>query len=1243
MQTSRFAAGLLSVVSAAAVLASSLTPAQAATPPPGAGSGAHDTAALARPTPGAEIRRITLVTGDVAELTTTVDGKRSARLVGDRPDPFYLSDVDGELTLVPLAAYPLFSTGKLDRRLFNLTKLVAQGYDDASTKQLPVILTGGDLRQTPTGSTTRMALPSANATAVSVDKGQAKQFWTSMQSRRANDASKIWLDGRTTATLERSTKQIGAQTAWRSGYDGSGVKVAVLDTGYDANHPDLKQQVVGAESFIEGQEVQDRHGHGTHVASTIAGTGAASAGLRKGVAPGVDLLVGKVLSDEGKGLDSQAIAGMEWAIKQGAKVISMSLGGDPSDGSDPFSQAVDQLSQTSGALIVVAAGNFGRDEGIATPGTAPGALTVGAVDSDDKLAKFSSRGPRLGDGALKPEVTAPGVEIAAARAAGTEGGHQLGEYYTRLSGTSMATPHVAAAAAIVAQKHPDWTGQQLKSVLAGTAKSSKDVAMTGQGLGRIEIPKALDPAIVADTANLMFGNLAWTGTTPPPVERNVTFKNLSSGPQTLQLAFDVTAPSAGRAALTATPSKLTIAPGASATSTVRLDLGKTRAGQYAGVLVARTGSTQYRIGTAFAAGGEQNRVTVKAIDRNGRPAAGDGVIPSGIQLWNLGTGRVVGLPFDDNGTVTVPVSDGRYSVMSMVMGGDEKGWTRSVSLLGEPDVRIDSDRTFTFDARRTHPVQVKTPQRADPQSLTVAWRRQLGARDGVFGWSLPGEAAEQGVHLGGFDRLKQADGTFQALHRLDLAEPRVTMDVTGTNGFRLPTPRQFTMITGYQGNESLQLVDGGNGTPEELTEVRGKIAMIRWKDVFATAGQLQAAKEAGAKVVLVYSDIPGFVNDNSDIDLPVYLLRHQEAMRLRDLLKNGQVTMKLTGQLDSRYRYELAVGPAQVRGPLSYDFAKMRPAVVTTDFHDNPGWFLNVDQRTAYLPGLEVGMSSYRRVDGPVTRTDYLATDQQATGWDEYVAAGELNRSGLEYTLSRPYQPGEKVRRDWWAAISRPAIPAGFGAEQEGLPVARFEDAIRVAIPQHVNGDNSIYGWSDNSYDQTSLVLRRNGVEVGRGTWSVAQFAVPAATAWYDLSLDVKRAPKTWAKTSTATQSNWRFRSGRSGQERVVLPLVQVDYGLRTSATNSLPAKGGDLLELKPGYQPDARGPGWFRTTAEVSYDGGKTWAKLVLKPRDLRGKVGGRIPAAPAGTTSADLRVTATDLAGNQLRQTIEKAWLVE
>ena len=236
------------------VVASSLT--LAATSAQAADGGSAGTTGTSEyPTPGASTHRITLVTGDVAELTTNSGGQVSARLTSD--EPYYFGNFDGDLTLVPASAYPLLTAGRLDQRLFNLTDLVAQGYDDASSDKLPLLLTApSTLRSTPSApqaATLRRTLPSVGSTAVSVQKSDAKTFWDGVSGPttfKSSQLTKIWLDGTVThATLDSAPEQIGAPTAWQPATTARGVKVAVLDTGIDTDHPDLADGLA-AENFI---------------------------------------------------------------------------------------------------------------------------------------------------------------------------------------------------------------------------------------------------------------------------------------------------------------------------------------------------------------------------------------------------------------------------------------------------------------------------------------------------------------------------------------------------------------------------------------------------------------------------------------------------------------------------------------------------------------------------------------------------------------------------------------------------------------------------------------------------------------------------------------------------------------------------------------------------------------------------------------------------------------------------------
>ncbi|MFI6673763.1 S8 family peptidase [Kribbella sp. NPDC050470] len=295
--------------------------------------------------------------------------------------------------VIPTEVLSEVAKGRLDRSLFDVKGLIEQGYDDARRKTLPVIVQYDGSPATArtrakndafAGTTKSGLLTSIGARAAQVTKGPA--FWRSISDPAPRTKSQlvepqirtIRLDRRMKAALDQSVAQIGAPASWLRGFTGQGVKVAVLDTGIDKTHPDLEGRVVAEANFSGSPDTLDRVGHGTHVASTIAGTGAASQGKYRGVAPNAALLNRKVLDDEGSGTDSSIIAGMEWAAAQGAKVVNVSLGGEPTDGTDPVAQAVNTLSRQTGALFVVAAGNcFDTTPGqIDSPASADAALAV---------------------------------------------------------------------------------------------------------------------------------------------------------------------------------------------------------------------------------------------------------------------------------------------------------------------------------------------------------------------------------------------------------------------------------------------------------------------------------------------------------------------------------------------------------------------------------------------------------------------------------------------------------------------------------------------------------------------------------------------------------------------------------------------------------------------------------------------------------------------------------------------------
>ncbi|OLF18022.1 hypothetical protein BU204_08565 [Actinophytocola xanthii] len=665
----------------------------------------------APPAPGTtgEVRTVTLVTGDQVMVQ---NGRVSSVRPGEGREgtTFSVRSRDGHDHVVPTDAARLLAQGRLDQRLFDVTTLLELGYDDATRDTLPLIVTHPENRPAPRLAATNVSreLPSIDAVALNADKGGGA--WEALTDgtttrRTTGGIEKIWLDGKRQPTLEHSVPQIGAPTAWEAGLTGTGTTVAVLDSGVDQTHPDLADRQAAEQNFTDAPDAVDRIGHGTHVASIVAGTGAKSGGRYRGVASGARILDGKVLDDEGWGMDSWIIAGMEWAADQGADVVNMSLGGNDGEELDPVEEAVNTLSAEHGTLFVVAAGNAGPGAGtVESPSSAAAALAVGAVDRNDDLAEFSARGPRAGDGGIKPDITAPGVDIIAARHANGTVGEPVVGGYTAISGTSMAAPHVAGAAALLAQRHPNWTGTQLKAALSASARPHRSLTPFEQGAGRVDVPAALAQSIVTEPTSISLGVAAWPHDDDEPVSKELTYHNLGDTDLTLSLTTDATGPDGTPTNLfSLNTTELTIPAGDTATVTVTANtrLGETD-GVYSGAVVATGPGTTTRTPLAIDREVESYNLTVNMLDQNGGPAALSQATLAGLDNSTYESFS------EEDGSFQVRLPKGQY-LLDVLVSDEQTGHGH---LLAAPGLLVDRDLTVTMDARRTRPVRV-TPPRED--------------------------------------------------------------------------------------------------------------------------------------------------------------------------------------------------------------------------------------------------------------------------------------------------------------------------------------------------------------------------------------------------------------------------------------------------------------------------------------------------------------------------------------------------
>lgn len=281
----------------------------------------------------------------------------------------------------------------------------------------------------------------------------------------------------------RALEQIGLDPAQQT-VTGKNIKVAVIDTGLDLMHPDFAVLPGNTQSFVPNEpDVQDQNGHGTHCAGVIAGKAVSAGGFRYSVAPDAELLIAKVLDQYGHGYDDQILDAIDWAADQGADILSMSLGSARQVG-QPYSDPYERVASTllaQGILLIAAAGNESQRPAliapVGNPAACPSILAVAAVDGRDQPAFFSCGAV---DAIGSVGVAAPGVGVYSA---------WVGGGYKRISGTSMATPHVAGVAALYIQEFPVLSGQG-QALWDSLKLNARQVAApaTDVGAGVIQVP-----------------------------------------------------------------------------------------------------------------------------------------------------------------------------------------------------------------------------------------------------------------------------------------------------------------------------------------------------------------------------------------------------------------------------------------------------------------------------------------------------------------------------------------------------------------------------------------------------------------------------------------------------------------------------------------------------------------------------------------------------------------------------------
>lgn len=1253
---------------------------------------------------------VTLVTGDLVRVTVRADGRSTATVTpaprpgGLRPS-FRTTQRGDHLYVVPQDMTSLLPD-RLDPALFDVTALLDQGYGDADRESTPLIVTYRETT-TPLPATRRTrTLSSVDGAAVEAAKADAPRFGRALgdlarkpSATSTRDAGplagveKIWLDRQVEMTDEESAAQIGAPAVWARGYDGAGVRVAVLDTGVDATHPDLADKVSAAQDFSGSGSSTDRFGHGTHVASIVAGTGAASQGRHRGVAHGATLLNGKVLGDDGRGYTSSVIGGMEWAsTQQDADVVNMSLGfppGSPDGGL--VTEAVDRLTEQDGTLFVIAAGNSGCSPCVAGPGDAQSALTVGAVDDDDGIADFSSRGPVPGTFGLKPDITAPGVAIVAARAAGTGLGDPVDDDHTAMSGTSMATPHVAAAAALLLHTDHDLTPELVKARLMSTAKPTPQASVYTEGTGRVDIARAVDTTLTATPASVGYGDFTWPHDGRDPVRRTLTYRNTGDAPVTLRLTDDIRDDDGAAVpadAVTVSPETLTVPAGGQATAEVALDTSAGGTGLFGGTVTARSGETAVaRTPVGFHKQQQTFELHVDGLARDGREPVG------GFQVLDVEKGEVFAQRYwsaDSSDACTdsewaqstcVRVPRGTYSVLGMVF--TMPSWAPSqvyvavalhTSLVGDPEVAVTKDTTLTLDARDAEEVEVDTPDHDARANLggavDLGMYRTPGQGEGVADRiiNLPGSQVEERFFVQPMRKVRL--GEFAALTRWRLEEPDIQLRTTGRHHVRLDPyyydPTFFSDVIGQfprlDGRRRLRVVDAGTATASETSraDLRGALALVRRSDEISVPDQSNNAAAAGAALVAVYNDRPGADPSPGEIgvrlQVPTVRLTQEEGLDLLAAMRRGHLTVEAEGEPDSAFLYDLAyLEERRVPDRLRYVADTSRLAAVKRRFHaqlTDEMTFGEISFAWTEWDILLTG-SVYPLTGTPRTRMDYHVGDPRIS-WDRQVMTPDP-RSGAPWpaptitltTMHTPelttYRPRQRTEEHWFAQ------PVVTGPHPR-TPVARAGDVMQVAMAAMVGSDGK-YATMCTRADQRDFVsafsMHVDG-ELLAETDCVPQgtLAVPAKRSEYRVDYATDNTMP-WATMSTRTRSTWTFHSERvSGDEFVALPMLVADYDVPLDLYNRLDTRGrghgqgATAIGLDIGYQDGAVRSRIDDVRLSVSYDDGKRWRDVRLRRTGEGRYVAYLDTRASKHAEFASLRLRADDRAGNTLRQEVIRAF---
>jgi hypothetical protein len=791
----------------------------------------------------------------------------------------------------------------------------------------------------------------------------------------------------------------------------------------------------------------------------------------------------------------------------------------------------------------------------------------------------------------------------------------------------MAAPHVAGAAAILAQRHPDWTGAQLKAALVDSAATANDSTVFDVGAGRLDVGRVVTQSVTAGAATLSTDLAPGAG----PTDLTQTYRNDGDGPVTLELALTMVVRSGAGSAPApdglAGPGvrTLTVPAHSTASVSVRVEPAGIASGSYEGVLQATAGGTSLRTPVAVQLEPRTSQLTVRDLDRTGT------AVDSGPMIIGLDSDYANVVATGE--PVTVPA--GRYAVVDEIATAPAAGQDPVYSYVADPAVDVTGGTTVTLDARWATPVPLGVTDRPDASGGVRAVYLGAGVPGSVYHSDLVGlvDPALDQVYAGSAPGAHADEFEFTNVASLERPDLRLVADDS-------PVPARWLESrpgAPFVGTAAVPAVSvPASALPGSVpAEVAGKLAVVV-ADSGADGGggggvdltaAVTALKAAGARMVAVTAPYDW---DGTPPVLPTMVTATGTGSdRFADRVRRGGLTATVTGRTISPYRYLLSFQQRDAipRG-LSLTATTAGLAAVPTSYHDPVDDWRNV-YAAASLAGRWYGTVYTVAVPAPLHRTEYYTPGNWSVSVEDDVI---LN---AERQVLPALKAGANPPLCWDGAVTGPALTGQNWLST--VPFAsRHDDLLTVQLP--LFGDAA--GHTRAAYDGIrngptgSTALYRDGQLVGtvaKPGW--AQFAVPAGPAGYRLTARATVDDPLWP-VSTEVDSAWTFRSGRVAGT-ALLPLLAVRFNAPVDLRDAVRVGDTRPLSVSVDRQTGSTVAPVTALTVQASYDAGRTWHPVPVTRHGDGWRAA--VPHSSAGYVS--LRTHTADAAGNTIDETILRA----